>query len=192
MKTPKTEEQSANANPEKTGAALQTEIDERKRVEKLLTREQYLLKSLLDNLPERIYFKDTDSRFQRISKSHAEAFGLNDPARAVGKTDFDFFSEEHARMAYEDEQEIIRTGKPLSKEEKETWPDRPDTWVLTTKVPLRDEKGKIIGTFGISRDITERKRAEEEKEALAYDLKKRVKELEKQLGISPNTLTVAK
>jgi len=161
VRTPKTDSQAANEDPRKTGMALQAEIDERKRVEKLLAREQYLLKSLLDNSPEYIYFKDTESRFIRISKSHAKAFGLNDPSEAVGKTDFDFFTGEHARPAYEGEQEIIRTGKSLSIAEKETWPDRPDTWVLTTKMPLRDEKGKIIGTFGISRDITGYKPADD-------------------------------
>ncbi|MEP6895659.1 MAG: response regulator, partial [Chloroflexota bacterium] len=75
---------------------------------------------------------------------------------------FDFFGEEHARPAFEDEQEIIRTGQFLNKEEKETWPDRPDTWALTTKMPLRDQHGKTIGTFGISKDITELKQAEAE------------------------------
>ena len=161
MGIPKNEEQAANADPKKTGVALEAEIAERKRVEKLLAREQYLLKSLLDNLPERFYFKDAESRFIRISNSQAKAFGLENPSQAVGKTDFDFFTEEHARPAYEDEQEIIRTGKSLSIEEKETYNDRPDTWVLTTKMPLYDDKGKIIGTFGVSRDITERKLAEE-------------------------------
>ncbi|MGA2639444.1 MAG: PAS domain-containing protein [Spirochaetia bacterium] len=80
----------------------------------------------------------------------------------MGKTDRDFFSQEHARQAYDDEQRIIRTGEPLvNVEERETWPRRPDTWVLTTKMPLRDKEGNIIGTFGISRDITDRKRADE-------------------------------
>ena len=77
------------------------------------------------------------------------------------KTDFDFYTEEHARPAYEDEQEIIRTGQSITKEERETWSDRPDTWVSTTKLPLRDKAGNIVGTFGISRDITERKQAEQ-------------------------------
>jgi PAS domain S-box-containing protein len=116
---------------------------------------------LLDNLPERFYFKDAESRFIRISNSQAKAFGLDNPSQAVGKTDFDFFTEEHARPAYEGEQEIIRTGKSLSIEERETYVDRPDTWVLTTKMSLHGDKGKIIGTFGVSRDITERKLAEE-------------------------------
>jgi PAS domain S-box-containing protein len=131
--------------------------------EEALAHERYLLKTLMDNVPDAIYFKDADSRFIRTNKAHAKRwFGLSDPAQAVGKTDFDFFSEEHARQAYENEQEIIRTGQPLlNMEERETWPDRPDTWVVTSKMPLRDEEGKIIGTFGLTRDITDRKRAEE-------------------------------
>ncbi|HLO28442.1 MAG TPA: EAL domain-containing protein [Anaerolineales bacterium] len=139
---------------------LQIELAERKQAEKALAKEQYLLSALLAGVPDYIYFKDTEGRFIRNSYSHAEVFGSSDPAQVIGKTDFDFFTEEHARQAHEDEQEIIRTGQLLSKEEKETWPDRPDTWVLTTKMPLRDQQGKIIGTFGISKDISERKRTE--------------------------------
>ncbi|MGQ9627821.1 MAG: PAS domain-containing protein [Anaerolineae bacterium] len=136
---------------------------ERKQMEEALAQEQYLLRALMDNIPDAIYFKDTESRFIRINKAHAKRwFGLSDPAEAAGKTDFDFFSEEHAQQAYMDEQEIVRTGQPLINiEEKETWPDGRVRWVSTTKMPLRDAEGHIIGTFGISRDITERKRAEE-------------------------------
>lgn len=137
-----------------------SDITERKQVEEALAKEQYLLYALLDAVPDYIYFKDTKSRFIRTSKAHSKAFGLSDPALVIGKSDFDFFTGEHARQAYEDEQEIIRTGQPISKEEKETWADRPDTWVLTTKMPLCDQQGKIIGTFGISKDISERKQAE--------------------------------
>jgi two-component system sensor histidine kinase/response regulator len=123
------------------------------------SREHYLLNTLLENVPDYIYFKDTESRFIRASASLARSFGVTDPADVEGKTDFDFFTEEHARSAYNDEQEIIRTGQPISKEEKETRPGRPDAWVLTTKMPLRDEDGNIVGTFGISKDITEPKLA---------------------------------
>ena len=116
----------------------------------------------MDNIPDYIYFKDLQSRFIRTNRAHAKAFGLSDPEEAIGKTDFDFFTEEHARRAYEDEQEIIRTGQPIvGLVEKETWPDRPETWVSTTKMPLRDEKGNVIGTSGISRDISELRRADE-------------------------------
>jgi PAS domain S-box-containing protein len=148
-------------------AVLQTMADQlanaiaNARLYRALAREQYLMRALMENVPDYIYFKDDESRFIMTTDAHLKTFGLSDPARIIGKTDFDFFSEEHARQAYEDEQGIIRTGEPiLGIEERETWPDRPDTWVLTSKMPLRDEAGGIVGTFGISRDITLLKQAE--------------------------------
>jgi two-component system sensor histidine kinase/response regulator len=92
----------------------------------------------------------------------AEKFGLQDPEDVAGKTDADFFSQEHAQQAMQDEQELMRTGRPIvAQVEKETWIDASDTWCSTTKLPLRDNEGNIIGTFGISSDISERKWAEE-------------------------------
>ena len=138
------------------------DITERKQAEEALAKEQQLLNILLDTIPDNIYFKDRDSRFIRINKSLASWLGLADPSEALGRSDFDFFSEEHASQALADEQEIIRTGQSLvGIEEKETWPDSEDTWVSTTKIPLRDDEGNIVGILGISRDITEHKRAEQ-------------------------------
>src|SRR5438128_9892016 len=136
--------------------------DERRRAEEALSQERYLLHALMDNLPDNIYFKDAVGRFLRINKALTTCFGLSEPAQAMGKTDFDFFTEEHARPAYADEQEIIRTGQPVvGKEEKETWLDGRVRWVSTTRMPFRDNDGKIIGTFGVARDITRVKLAEE-------------------------------
>ena len=138
------------------------DITGRKRAEEALSRERAFLSILMDAIPDYIYFKDTRSRFILTNRAHARAFGLDSPAEAEGKTDFDFNTEESARVSFDDEQRIIATGRPLiDVVEKETWPDRADTWVSTTKMPFRGETGNIIGTFGISRDITERRRAEE-------------------------------
>jgi PAS domain S-box-containing protein len=133
----------------------------RRRIEEALAQEQYLMLMLMENLPDHVYFKDVNSRFITFSRSMARKAGRT-PSELKGKTDFDVFSEEHARQALEDEQRIMRTGQPLVDiEEKETWPDGKVTWALTTKLPLRDAAGKIVGTFGVSRDITERKQSEE-------------------------------
>jgi PAS domain S-box-containing protein len=127
-----------------------------------LQQERYLLHTLMDNVPHSIYFKDQSSRFIRINQALARLFDLDDPLQAVGKTDADFFGPEHAQQALSDEQAIIRSGQPLvDREEKEVWPDGRVTWALTTKMPLRDPGGRIVGTFGISRDITGQRLAEE-------------------------------
>jgi diguanylate cyclase (GGDEF)-like protein/PAS domain S-box-containing protein len=119
-----------------------------------------LLEAFLEHIPDNVFFKDRESRFMRISRAMADYFGLADPAEAVGKTDSDVFSSEHAHKALADEQEILRTGQAKSGEEKETWPDGHETWVLTTKVPLKDRHGQIIGTMGIAHNISDRKQAE--------------------------------
>ena len=121
-----------------------------------------LLRALMDSTTDIVYFKDLESRFIRLNKAHAARFGLKHPQDAIGKSDFDFFTREHAQGAYDDEQKIIQTGRPMTDmEEKETWADREDTWVLSTKSPLYDSSGRIAGTWGITKDITDRKRAAE-------------------------------
>ena len=126
------------------------------------TEESDFLHTLMENTPDHIYFKDTESRFVRINRSLADRFGLKNPTEAVLKTDFDFFTREHAQQAYQDEQTVIKSGKPIeAKQEKETWPNEQDTWVSTTKVPILDREGRIKGTCGVSRDITEYYRAQQ-------------------------------
>ncbi len=128
---------------------------DRKATEAALERERHLLHTLLDNIPDSIYFKDRQSRFVRISRGMAQKFNLSDPEVAIGKTDADIFTGEHAHQARQDELHIMRTGQPMiANVERETWPDRSDTWSSTTKLPLYDPSGRVVGTFGISRDVT--------------------------------------
>jgi PAS domain S-box-containing protein len=129
----------------------------RARLEAELAESNALLTALMENVPDHVYFKDVDSRFTMISRSMARSFGLDDPAQAIGKTDFDFFTEDQARAAAEDEREIMRTGRPLvDHAESETWPDGRETWASSTKLPYKDGRGNTLGSFGISRDITGR------------------------------------
>jgi len=152
-----------NQYSEKANSNLQLKkiVTDYHKKEKELNWERSQINALMNNISDHIYFKDLQSRFTRANLAHAIRFGLSHPDQIVGKCDFDFFSHEHASDAYNDEQTIIEKGITISKEEKETWPNKPDTWVSTIKAPLFDENGTIIGTFGISRDITEKKKTEQ-------------------------------
>ena len=131
------------------------DVTDKKQTEYELTLERRLLRSLLETIPDHVYFKDEKSQFIRCSRELSDRLGLENPSAAEGKTDFDFFSEEHAKPAFIDEQEIIKTGEPIvNKIEKETWHNGEVGWVLTSKMPYKDEAGNIIGTFGVSKDIS--------------------------------------
>ena len=136
---------------------------ERFKAEEALAYERDLLRAMLDNIPDSIYFKDRESRFLLVSRSLAIRLGLEAPEEMIGKTDADFFSSKHAADALRDERHILRTGEPIvAKTEREQWLDGRERWILTTKVPLKNNQGEITGTLGISRDITELKQAEAE------------------------------
>ncbi len=142
-------------------AALR-DISTRKKQEEILKREQWFFSTLMANIPDSIYFKDINSKFIRVNQNTAQKFGEDDPANLMGKSDFDYFDDEHARMAFEDEQAIIKTKQPVvGKVEKETWRDGSLSWASTTKLPLIADDGTVHGTFGITRDITDLKKAQE-------------------------------
>jgi PAS domain S-box-containing protein len=127
-----------------------------------LKKEEYLFNALLSNAKEHIYFKDRDSKFIRLSHSMLDLFKKKDFSELIGKSDFDFFGEEHARPAFEGEQDIIRSGVPIiDLVEKEVHKDGSFGWVNTSKMPLRDQDGNIVGTWGISKDVTASKLLEE-------------------------------
>lgn len=121
-----------------------------------------ILLVLMATIPDKIYFKDLQSRFVRNNPAHARSLGASSPQFVIGKSDADFFSRAHAERALTDEQTIIQTGQPvIGKIERLTLLDGSIAWASTTKMPWRDSAGKIIGTFGLSRDITATKIAEE-------------------------------
>ncbi|MBN2323334.1 MAG: PAS domain-containing protein [Spirochaetes bacterium] len=137
-------------------------ITEQKEAEQKVRHEQDLLKTLMDSIPDMIYFKDRESRFTRINLHHATVLGVKNPEDAIGKSDRDFFTSEHAADAYQDEQRIIKSKEPLiNKIEKIRKSDGVFLWASATKVPIINQDGEVLGTVGISRDITELKETED-------------------------------
>jgi PAS domain S-box-containing protein len=180
-----TQEEELRQNLEEMQATqeeLNRQMEKNKRIQEDLEKEKYLMDALMDNIPEYIYFKDLESKFLKNSKSLARAFGIKKQKEMIGKSDFDYFNEEHARPAYEGEQEIIRTGKPIiDLVEKEVKKNGAVSWVMTTKMPLYDQNGKIVGTFGISKDITQSKKMEMEMLEKTEELKAQEEEMRQNL-----------
>ena len=139
----------------------------------------YLLETFLENTPDHVYFKDMEGRFTRISASLVRWLGVDRIEQALGRSDIDFFAASHAERARVTELEVMRSGEPIvGLEERELWPDGHVSWVSTTKVPLRARSGDVIGIFGLARDITERKLAEEHTQQQAVELERLAAQLE--------------
>ena len=169
---------------QRLGSAIRKTLD-RHYYQLMHNHEGFLLQTLMNNIPDAVYFKDTRSRFLMISRALAKKHHLTEPQQAVGKTDADYFTEPHAKQALADEQTIMRTGQPMEGiEESETWPDGSITWVSTTKLPLRNQSGRIVGTFGISRDITVRKNAQLALAEQSQLLKKKSQQIQDELAMA--------
>ncbi len=159
-----------------------------KKAEEILQNERNLLRTLIDNLPDYIYIKDVEARFVVANMAVVRQFGFRSQNELLGKSDFELFPRELAERYVVEEQKIIQSGRRLleyegptvdnSKEEK-------DRWITTIKVPFRDTQGKIIGTVGIGRDITERKKAEAEREKLIAELKSALADVKLLSGLVP-------
>ncbi len=138
------------------------DITARRKAEEALTTERNLLRTLIDNLPDPIYVKDTQGRFILANEAEARQMGAASVSEVVGKTGFDYYFPELAERYHADDLTVMRSGEPLINREEPAGDDEGNSkWILTTKVPLRDQKGEIVGLVGVGRDITDRKQAEE-------------------------------
>jgi len=120
------------------------------------------LRALVDELPDQIYIKDPEGRYVFNNINHAKALGTSGPEEVVGKTDFEFYPQELAERYSVDEQEVISSGRSLVDDEESRVDEQGNRrWFSTTKVPLSDGSGEVVGLFGVVRDITQRKEAEQ-------------------------------
>lgn len=149
----------------------------REQAEESPLRERDMLHVLMENVPDWIFFKDAKSRIVRSNRAHAQLLGFDDPQEVVGKTDFDLFPSEDAQRFYDEEQEMLQSGLPVVARLGQTpGKDGEVLWVSETKIPLKDETGQVVGLVGISRDVTEIKRAEETQKEAHAEIEKQVEE----------------
>jgi two-component system cell cycle sensor histidine kinase/response regulator CckA len=137
------------------------DITERKRAEEALHQSQQMLQTVLDTIPLRVYWKDRDSVFLGCNRAYHSDYGFDSPEKIVGMDNFDL-NPVWAERYRADDQQVMQSGVPrLNYEEPKTRLDGTQRWHRTSKAPLRDLDGNIIGVLGINEDITERKQAEE-------------------------------
>mgnify|MGYP001228289699 CR=1 FL=1 len=141
---------------------LYEKITEQVNLQEHLNTEKQYLQMLMDNIPDTIYFKDRNSRFIKINKAQAAALGITNPDDATGKTDADFFDEQHSEQAFYDEQKLMENGIPLINKLEYLRMSQGYKYVTATKIPLHNDSGECIGMVGVSRDVTKEHQTEEE------------------------------
>lgn len=153
--------------------------------ERELAEERNLLRSVINNLLDSIYVQDARGVYRLDNLAHMRSIGAKHPEDVVGKTVFDFFPHDAAARFQEDDQSVIRSGKAIvNRQERFVGPNGEQYWLATTKVPLRNKDGQIIGIVGIGRDITERKRAEEQLAHYNEELREKNMQLEDDLDMA--------
>ncbi len=166
-------------------AGSMIDITRRKNAETALEEERHLFRLLIENVPENIYFKDVASNFMLANSATAKKLGAESDEALIGTSDDDYFNSEHADRSRQDEIRIMETGVPIiSNLERETWNQRKDTWVVTTKLPWYDRMGKIKGTFGITSDVSKLVNTREKLRRTALQLERRNKAYEEEIQLA--------
>jgi len=157
------------------------DITKHKKAEEAIHQERILLRTLIDSLPDTIYVKDIKGRKVIANRADVACIGVDSEAEVLGKTDLDLFNNDIGLRGYEDDMRVIQSGDPIINRE-EYFLDATGTkrWLLTTKIPVTDERGRVIRLLGIGHDITLRKQADEELKKLNNDLSLQSTELSKQ------------
>lgn len=164
----------------------ESENNKSKQIEKKLISEQAMFECFLNNIPISVYFKDKDGRYLRVGRYFVEQKGappVDSVEELIGKTDFDLFPKELAKLARADELKIMKTGEPIINREESEIVDGEKVHLLTTKAPLTDEKDNIIGIMGITGEVTEKK-------ILDKKIKERLEALDKEIVFKSNLLTL--
>jgi two-component system NtrC family sensor kinase len=161
------------------------DVTDRKHAEEELRHQKHLFKSVLDNIPHRVWLKDCQGRHVVVNQPFADSLGLA-PEEIIGKTDFEIWSTDKAQMFQDEDDSVMNTGQVFSLEEQLPMPDGTTRWFSTTKTPMYDEAGQVMGTTGISMDVSDRRQAEEAlrqtKEELEFRIEERTTELQKTVG----------
>ena len=166
-------------------AGSMIDISKRKFAEEMVAEERNMLRLIFDNIPLQVYFKDTESYYKLVNQRQVAWLGKSDVSEIIGKSGKSFFSPESWLASRKEELQIMQTGIPvIDAIQRETWPNKPDSYVQKVKHPWYDSSGKLLGTYGISCDVTTLIQAKKKLEGLAISLQQQNKNYQEELMLA--------